>query len=96
MQGRLGDTDTRRACAPWVTVNGWFARLDLSGASDAQQRVIQRVIDLLDELQPARLDPALQVVKPEQGETWVSFDTTRSRGWRSDSFLATAGSTFTE
>lgn len=54
-------------------MNSWFAELDLSGTSDAQQRVIRGVSDLLDELQPTRLDPAQQVVEREDGETWVKL-----------------------
>jgi hypothetical protein len=54
-----------------VVVTQWFARLDLSLASDAQKRVVQGVGHLLDQLQPERLDPADQVVEPEDGETWV-------------------------
>jgi hypothetical protein len=54
-------------------VSPWFARLDLSEASAAQRRVVQRVCDLLDQLQPARLDPAHQVVEPVDGETWVKL-----------------------
>lgn len=49
----------------------WFAELDLSGTSDAQRRVIRGVGDRLDELQPARLDPAQQVVRRDNSETWV-------------------------
>jgi len=54
-------------------MTAWFAQLDLSGTTDAQRRVIQRVGDLLDQLQPARLDPAHQVVEREHGETWVKL-----------------------
>jgi hypothetical protein len=51
----------------------WFARLDLSGTSDAQKRVVQRVCDLLDQLQPARLDPAQQAIECDRGEMWVKL-----------------------
>lgn len=54
-------------------VTDWFTRLDLSLASDAQKRVVQGVCDLLDQLQPERLDPTQQVVEPENGETWVKL-----------------------
>jgi len=63
----------RRAVPHDVVVTAWFAHLDLSGTSDAQQRVIQGVTDLLDELQPDRLNPADQVVERQQGETWVKL-----------------------
>lgn len=54
-------------------VTSWFAQRDLSETSEAQQRVIQGVENLLDQLQPARLDPAQQIVEREQGETWVKL-----------------------
>lgn len=56
-----------------VAVTRWFARVDLSAASDAQKRVVQQVCDLLDQLQPARLDPTQQAVEPDRGETWVKL-----------------------
>uniref|UniRef100_UPI00312C6EF1 hypothetical protein n=1 Tax=Escherichia coli TaxID=562 RepID=UPI00312C6EF1 len=54
-------------------VSAWFAELDLTGASDAERRVVRMVSDVLDELQPARLDPANQVVERERGETWIKL-----------------------
>lgn len=56
-----------------VAVTRWFARVDLSAASDAQKRVVQQVCDLLDQLRPARLDPTQQAVEPDRGETWVKL-----------------------
>jgi len=54
-----------------VLVTTWFARLNLSGAFEAQQRVVQGVVALLDELQPARLDTSRSVVGRRRGETWI-------------------------
>lgn len=54
-------------------VTRWFARLDLSGASYAQKRLVHRVSELLDQLEPARLDPAQQAVELDHGETWVTL-----------------------
>ncbi|MFT4167150.1 MAG: hypothetical protein QM650_18080 [Microlunatus sp.] len=51
----------------------WFARQDLSLANDVERHVVQMVSDLLDELRPARLDPAEQVVEVDDGETWVKL-----------------------
>lgn len=56
-----------------VTVSRWFGRLELNKSSDAQKRVVQLVCDLLDELQPARLDPAQQTVEFDEGETWITL-----------------------
>lgn len=56
-----------------VPVNTWFARLDLSDTSEPQQRVVRGVVELLDELQPARLDTSRSVVERERGETWVKL-----------------------
>jgi len=53
------------------TVSPWFAGIDLGEASDAQRRVVQRVRDLLDQLQPARLNPDHQAVEWDRGQTWV-------------------------
>lgn len=60
-------------CGTVVPVTAWFAEFDLSGASTAQKRVVQQVIELLDQLQPARLDPADQAVELDRGETWVKL-----------------------
>lgn len=51
----------------------WFARVDLSEASEAEKHVVWRVCDLLDQLQPARLNPAQQTVERDRGETWVKL-----------------------
>ena len=51
----------------------WFARQDLSLANDPERQVVRMVSDLLDQLQPARLDPAEQVVEVDDGETWVKL-----------------------
>jgi len=56
-----------------VVVTEWFARLDLSGAPAPHQRVIGHVSELLDQLQPARLNPGHQTVVFDQGETWVKL-----------------------
>ena len=56
-----------------VPVSSWFARLDLSSASAVDRRVVQKVSDLLDHLQPARLDPAKQTVEVGERETWVTL-----------------------
>ncbi|WP_375425060.1 hypothetical protein [uncultured Friedmanniella sp.] len=56
-----------------MAVTAWFGRYDLSGASEAQRRVVLGVSDLLDKLSPRRLDPADQVVEREGGETWVKL-----------------------
>jgi hypothetical protein len=49
----------------------WFGRTEIDEASAAHQRVVRSVAALLDQLQPARLDPARQVVELNGGETWV-------------------------
>ncbi|MGI3785492.1 MAG: hypothetical protein ACRYG2_32500 [Janthinobacterium lividum] len=49
----------------------WFARLDLSGTPAAHTRVIEQVGELLDQLQPARLNPDQQTVESDQGATRV-------------------------
>lgn len=54
-------------------MSSWFARLDLSSASAVDCRVVQKVSDLLDHLQPARLDPAKQTVEVGERETWVTL-----------------------
>ena len=54
-------------------VTSWFARQDLSLTSPAERRVVRMVSDLLDQLQPARLDPAEQVIEIDDGETWVKL-----------------------
>jgi len=54
-------------------VTTWFARLEVIDASEAQQRVVQGLVDLLDELKPARLDTSRSVVNRERGETWVKL-----------------------
>ena len=51
----------------------WFARTEIGEAPAAHQRVVGAVTGLLDQLQPARLDPALQVVELDGGETWVNL-----------------------
>ena len=72
----VGLQNRLRGACPWptlVVVTNWFARLNLSDASEAQQRVVQGVVDLLDELQPARLDTSRSVVERAGGETWVKL-----------------------
>ena len=54
-------------------MTSWFARQDLSLTSPAERGVVRMVSDLLDQLQPARLDPAEQVVEVDEGETWVKL-----------------------
>lgn len=54
-------------------MTSWFARFDLSSASDAVRRVVHKVSDLLDHLLPARLDPAKQTVEVSGRETWVTL-----------------------
>jgi hypothetical protein len=73
-----------------VGVTQWFTTLDLSLASDAEKRVVQRVCDLLDQLQPGRLDPASQAVEVDEGETWVTLrhDTER---WMEIRFVLSDG-----
>lgn len=66
------DVRANESSGTLVVVTQWFTKLDLSLASDAEKRVVQRVCDLLDHLQPARLDPAQQAVEvDDHGETWV-------------------------
>lgn len=73
----LGDrriTHVQPACIGQSNpVSSWFARLDLSSASAAERRAVQKVSDLLDQLQPARLDPAKQTVEVSDRETWVTL-----------------------
>lgn len=54
-------------------MSSWFARFDRSSASVAVRRVVHKVSDLLDHLQPARLDPAKQTVEVSGRETWVTL-----------------------
>ncbi|WP_157720039.1 hypothetical protein [Microlunatus sagamiharensis] len=68
----------------------WFARLNFSGASEAQQRVVQGVVALLDELQPARLDTSRSVVERERGETWVRLRH-EAEPWLEIDFVVTDG-----
>jgi len=71
-------------------MSDWFTQLDLSGTTAAQRRVINRVGDVLDQLQPARLDPAHQVVEREHGETWVKLRHD-SEPWMEIRFVLTDG-----
>lgn len=54
-------------------VSSWFASVDLARASAAGRRVFDQVSDLLDHLQPARLDPSDQTVVFAEGETWIKL-----------------------
>lgn len=50
-------------------VSSWFATVDLSRTSVAGRRAFGQVANLLDQLQPARLDPSDQTVVFEEDET---------------------------
>ena len=51
----------------------WFAQAEIGQAPAAHQRVIGAIAQLLDQLQPARLEPSRQVVELDGGETWVKL-----------------------
>jgi hypothetical protein len=56
-------------------MTAWFAEYDLSGASPDQLDVVNRIVGLLDELAPARLDRGAQSVNydAEGDQTWATL-----------------------
>ena len=51
----------------------WFSRYELGETSDVQRGIIDSVGELLEQLQPRRLDPAQQSVARDRGETWIKL-----------------------